>query len=402
MNRLFLFLLTLVMSVTGMMADTASDEASKALVALGMENVRVFENGRGTVYACFETTGYRGTYHGAAAGLKELARIYPQAETFRVMILEDQMERVSLTASVADGQWHVTGSYDNQDIKTALRVKKMENSSAGKIDLTVYPMFSWINHRFTQPFEYALSIAPALTTSLWEGNRITLQPIFPVSYDLLTLTTEKYIRPGATNIAQDFVTKDGRMTATLTAGFFFYDRMGADLRIGYHVTPNLTIGAEASVTGDIWVALKKYHFEKIKDVSFLGKVDYYEPLTRLQGQVTGGRFVKGDYGARVDISRHFADYTIGLYGILTGGEHNAGFHFAIPFGPKHYKRNGAFRLKLPDYFDWEYSMVSYFKYYDEQMGQTVEMRPDENRSAHYWQPVHVAQYTEKILNGGLK
>ena len=58
MNRLFLTLLTLVMSVTGMMADTASDEASKALVALGMENVRVFENGRGTVYAHLRPSGH--------------------------------------------------------------------------------------------------------------------------------------------------------------------------------------------------------------------------------------------------------------------------------------------------------------------------------------------------------
>lgn len=402
MHKLFLTLLTLVMPVTGMMADKVSDEASKALVALGLENVRVFENGQGTVYACFEPTGYRGTFYGAVAGIKELARLYPQAENFRVMILEDQMERVSLTASVAGGRWRVKGGYDNQDVKTVLRVKKMENRSVGKIDLTLYPVFIWMNHILTQPFEYALAIAPALTTCLWRGNRIILQPIFPVSYDLVTLTTEKYIRPGATHIAQDVVTKNGRLTATLTAGFFYFDRMGADLRIGYRMTPSLTIGAETSVTGDIWVASKKYHFEKIKDVSFLGKVEFYEPMTRLQGEVTGGRFVKGDYGVRADVSRHFADYTIGLYGVLTGGEDNVGFHFAIPFGPKHYQRNGAFRIKLPDYFDLRYSGASYSKYYDEQMGQAVKTRPDENRSAHYWQPVHVAQYTEMILNGGLE
>ena len=116
----------------------------------------------------------------------------------------------------------------------------------------------------------------------------------------------------------------------------------------------------------------------------------------------GGRFVFGDYGARLDISRHFGDYTIGLYGVLTGGENNAGFHFTIPLGPKRQMRKGRVRLKLPDYFDWEYSMRSNGKYYTEQMGKYIETRPDENRSAHYWQPRHVAQYAEKILNREFK
>jgi hypothetical protein len=136
--------------------------------------------------------------------------------------------------------------------------------------------------------------------------------------------------------------------------------------------------------------------------SFLGKADFYEPYTGLQAQLTGGRFVFGDYGARLDISRHLSDYTIGVYGILTGGENNAGFHFAIPLGPKKQMRKGTVRVKLPEYFDWEYSMRSYYKYYLEQMGKYIETRPDENRSAHYWQPVHVAQYAQKILNGEIK
>jgi hypothetical protein len=47
-------------------------------------------------------------------------------------------------------------------------------------------------------------------------------------------------------------------------------------------------------------------------------------------------------------------------------------------------------------------MVSHYEYYEEQMGKYIETRPDENRSAHYWQPRHVAQYAEKILNRELE
>jgi len=362
MKRTILFLLLL--ACQQVMSAATDSEAVSRLVALGLENVRVAAEGRGTVYASFEPAGYRGTYRGAAAALKELSSIYPETHSFRIFLIEDQLPRVALTATNTDDIWNISGDYDFSEYETTLSERPKENSSAAKVDLTVYPMFTWINHVLDQPFEYVLSIAPALQTSLWEGNRIILQPVFPVSYD----------------------------TKTINSG------LGLDLRMGWNATPNLTISAEASLTGEALVRDGKYDIGKLDKVSAFAKAEYYEPYTRFQGQVMAGRFIFGDYGARMDISRHFGDYTIGVYGVLTGGEHNAGFHFAIPFGPRHYKRSGAFRIKLPDYFDWEYSMVSYYDYYNKQMGKTVEMRPDENRSAHYWQATHVAQYTEKVLN----
>lgn len=396
MKRIISFLLFLVCQQSLMAIENS--EASARLADLGFENVRVADYGRGTVYASFESTGYRGTYHGAAAALKELSSIYPEIHRFRIFLLEESTPRVALTATCDAGQWMVKGDYDFAEMETTLRVTPKVNSSRGKIDLTVYPMFTWINHRLNQPFEYVLSLAPALQTSLWKGNRIILQPVFPVSYYEQTITSASKIHIGVANIAQDLVFGKGQFTATLTGGFFLYDRLGFDLRLGWNATPNLTLSAEASLTGEAIVRDNRYDIGKLDKVSALAKAEYYEPYTRLQVQLMGGRFIFGDMGARLDISRHFSDYTIGIYGILTGGEHNAGFHFAIPFGPRHYKRKGGFRIKLPDYFDLEYSMVSYFKYYEEQMGKYVEMRPDENRSAHYWQAVHVAQYTEKTLN----
>jgi hypothetical protein len=318
------------------------------------------------------------------------------------MLLENQMPQVALTATRTDGQWLVKGGYDYSEIEAATKHASLKNSSAAKFDITAYPMFSWINHRWNQPFEYVLSIAPTVETSLWKGNRITLQAIIPVSYDVESIKTLSYPRVGIADIAQDFTSRNGRWQATLAGGFFYFDRVGVDARLSYHATPRLTIGAEASYTGDAVVNDGHYDIKAPDQFSFLGRAEYYEPTTRLQAQLMGGRFVFGDYGARLDVSRHFADYTIGLYGILTGGEHNYGFHFAIPLGGKKQMRKGAVRVKLPDYFDWEYSMTSYYEYYDQKMGEYVETRPDENRSAHYWQPVHVAQYAQKILNGELK
>ena len=394
-------MLLLVWPAVGIGAMNAEEAASR-LAALGFENVRVAEQGEKTVYVTMEAVSYRGTYRGAAVGIEELGRLYPKVNTFRVVMMENQMPQVALTAMRADGIWTVKGDYDYRDIATATGVKKTENSSAAKLDFTVYPMVSWINHRLDKAFEYVISLAPTVEMSLWKGNRITLQPIIPIAYDVESINNQRYIRVGIADMAQDWTSRDGRWQATLAGGFFFFDRIGVDLRMAYHVTPRLTVGAEASYTGEAAMNDGHYDIKAPDRFSFFGKAEYYEPCTRLQAQLMGGRFVFGDYGARLDVSRHFGDYTIGLYGVLTGGEHNAGFHFAIPLGPKKQMRKGKVRLKLPDYFDWEYSMVSHYEYYNEQMGKYIETRPDENRSAHYWQPVHVAQYAQKILNGEIK
>ena len=396
-----LTLILLFLPMVSLWAANAKETAAR-LAELGFENVRVADQDSKVVYVAFESVSYRGTYRGAAVGLADLGKLYPDINTFRVMLLENQMPQMALTATRANGQWCVKGDYDYSDIEAFTHQTKANNSSAAKFDFTAYPLFTWINHRLNQPFEYVLSIAPTIETSLWKGNRITLQAIIPISYQVESINSASYFRVGIADIAQDFTSRNGRWQATLAGGFFYFDRIGFDLRLAYHATPNLTLGAEASYTGDAIVNDGHYDIKALDKFSFFGKAEYYEPCTRLQAQLMGGRFVFGDYGARLDISRHFSDYTIGLFGVLTGGEHNAGFHFAIPLGPKKQMRRGTVRFKLPDYFDWEYNVESYYEYYDQQMGKYIETRPDENRSAHYWQPLHVAQYAQKILNGEIK
>ena len=402
MNNKYIITLMLLFLPTARLLAANTEVAAARLAALGFENVRVAEKGTEIVYVALESTSYRGTYRGAAVGLEELGKIYPEVNTFRVMLLENQMPQMALTAKKVEGKWSVKGDYDYHDVLSATRPVQMMNSSAVKFDITAYPMFTWMNNRKDVPFEYALSLAPTVETSLWKGNRITLQGIFPVSYRIEGINNYKYVRIGIADIAQDITSYNGRWQATLAGGFFYFDRLGVDLRVAYHALPWLSIGAEASYTGDAVMNDGHYDIKAPDKFGFMGKIDIYEPYTRLQAQVQGGRFVFGDYGARLDISRHLGDYDIGVYGLITGGETNAGFNFAIPLGPKKQMRKGAVRLKLPDYFDWEYSMQSYYKYFKEQMGKYIEIRPDENRSAHYWQPVHVAQYTEKILNREFK
>jgi len=105
---MFLLLLAFQQVVTA----ATDGEAASRLAGLGFENVRVASDVSGVVYAGFEPSGYRGTYHGAAAALRELSTIYPDIHRFRVFLIEDHLPRVALTATISDGTWNVSGDYD--------------------------------------------------------------------------------------------------------------------------------------------------------------------------------------------------------------------------------------------------------------------------------------------------
>ena len=398
MKRLIVFACYALMVAAA--AATEAGEAAAALVRLGFEDIRISQSG-GTVYASVEPTAYRGTFRGAGVAVVELGRLFPEATAIELAVTEYQSPQVAVHARREGGSWKATVDYATNAITKALGSVSAERSSTGRVDLTLYPMVSLDNHRFDILYEYVVSIAPSVELTLWQGNRITLQPVFPVATNIWHEKPDGYIRIGVATVSQQ-LNLSNRLKATLSGGMFMSNLFGFDGSLSYRVGQSLTLGLQAAVVGDAYPQTDGYEFEKLDNVTILGKASYYHAPTRLEAGLTGGRFIYGDYGARLDITRHFGEYAIGVYGILTGGEHNAGFHFAIPMGGKRQTRKGFFRPMLPEYFDLEYNMVTYDKYADERMGRQVETRPDVNHSAHYWQAAYVEQYLQKYLDGECK
>ena len=93
------------------------------------------------------------------------------------------------------------------------------------------------------------------------------------------------------------------------------------------------------------------------------------------------RYIYGDYGVRVDCIRHFGRTTAGLYAMYTGGEANGGFHFAVPL--PQWGKSRKVRVRLPEYYQMEYSGQSGLEYFRRKLGQDYETRPDESNSVPY-------------------
>ena len=383
-------------------AATATEvrDAAAALVRLGFEDIRIILNGN-TLFASVEPTAYRGTFRGAGVAIEELGRLFPEVGAIELNVTEYKTPQVAVHALREGSGWKASVDYETGAITSALGSTQAERSSTGRVDLRLHPMVSLDNHRFDILYEYIVSIAPALEVTLWQGNRITLQPVFPIATNVWHEKPNAYIRIGVAAISQDFSIGNNLKT-TVSGGMFMDNIFGFDAKLAYRVGKSLTLGLQAGLLGDAYPETDCYDFKKLEQVTVLGTASYYHAPTRLEAGLTGGRFIYGDYGARLDITRHFGEYAIGAYGILTGGEHNAGFHFAIPVGGKRQTRKGSFRLMLPEYFDWEYDMVSYDEYASERMGRINETRPDVNHSAHYWQAAYVEQYLREYLQGQIQ
>ena len=396
----YCFMLLTLLQALALQAQT-DDGASAQLAGMGFENVRVKADG-GVVYAAFEDPTYRGTYRGFGVVLEQLAQHYAAKDSFEVVVLDTKIPRVCVHARRDGGNWQLAVDYEVAEVMAALEKTEERASSFGKIDITFHPKVSIDNHRLDVLCEYAVTIAPSIETTLWRGGRITLQPMIPIAYgNLKPGNTLKYVRIGIADIEQEFAT-GGRWSLKAAAGMLHSNFTGVHAEAAYQLTRALGLKLRVGCVGEAYVDNGGYHFETPDRLTILAKADYYERLSRLQVQLTAGRFAYGDFGGRIDVTRHFGDYAVGLFGVLTGGEHNAGFHFAIPVMGKRQKRNGAVRLRLPEYFSWEYSMVSYYKYAEENMGREYATRADENRSARYFQAEYIRQNLQKYLAGEVR
>lgn len=399
-GRLLTFILLAILWRPAVHAGDAAQLTAR-LAAAGLENVRTAVGDDGVVYAALENRVMRGTWRGAGLALTLMGETFPEAGSFVTVILDDGVPRVRVQARrSAEGRWKVLADYDVDKVMHLLADAEEKNSSRGRIDITLHPKVSIDNHRLDVLCEYAVAVAPAFETSLWRGNRITLQPVLPfIGGNLRRDNPLRYLRVGIADISQELL-RGGRTGLTVAAGMFYPGYAGAHAEASWMATGELTLRAKAGLMGEAVAGDGRYSFGKIDKLTVMAGGEWFEPRSRLQVQLSGGRFVYGDWGARMDVTRHLGDYAVGIYGVWSEGEHNAGFHFAIPMDRRYHGRRGRVRLRMPEYFGWEYEMVSYYKFVGEKMGRSYGTWADDNRSARYFQAEYIRLNLQRMMDGG--
>jgi hypothetical protein len=374
------------------------------LLATGFENIRV-QKSNGNYYISFENNIYRWTVRALSTALDTIAECTPKNANINLVYLKYDIPQIATKVEAESWLKFRNDTATNITIDTALSVSYKTSSTwnhikkekplrrnIARFDLVFYPQFYLANLTYEKIYEVQFNIAPALEVSFWKGMLLTAQVIFPIYNDCKVYGTGgNKIRPGFLVLSQNF-RLPGPVFGSVSIGNFNYDRYGIDFKLNYPFkNPRWYIGMNMGLTGySVFTAEEGWDLGVMNSFTFSGSAGYFLPRFNLRFELSGGRYIRGDYGGRFDLSRMFGETTIGLYASYTtlhigeSGQPNAGFHFAIPFPPgKRFKRKG-FRVNLPNYVDWEYNGATEFYY-----GRYYETRPNENRTEHYINPLYI-------------
>lgn len=367
LKSIFLMFLVAVLPVYAV-AQSGEDTVDE-LVRMGFENVSWAEDDGERVYV-LQNSAYRLSGVGIGAALDRIQKsgLPELGKRCRLIVLDNNVPKISLYyenekgKEVARKDWNV--SYDLGESWELVKGEERKNSSLYKVDVLVYPEFSFRNSRLSVPYQVRLNLNPTVQVSLWKGGLVNAQIIVPVVNDY----GYKYddVRPGFLTVSQT-VRLPYNVFVTGTAGFFNNNRAGLDLHAEYHLK-NERFWIEGRVSYTIWGEWGEwsYSYGKVKnrhpfkfgysteDDKITGQlgVNYYWAQYDTQFALRGESFLGGDCGFRFDMIRHFKYCSIGFYGTYIPSDWwnsgvNAGFRFQVTLPPYKYKRKGYIPRIMP-------------------------------------------------------
>lgn len=393
-NIIFIFLCWTSLS------NAQSVHVYEVLKELDMENISVAEK-KDTVTAAFETSVYRGVYHGIGIAIRHLVTL-PEISTLQLVILDNAIPQLCITLPVELIQGYQSGKYTldevyrNMSITTStgtamrhLKGVKREDTTFGKVDLVLYPGVMLVNNVTYKLYKAALDLQPALEMQLWKGATLRMQ----VSLPIVNNEGGKWdcVRLGFMTLRQDFRLAN-HWKGHLVGGSFSDDRLGLAAGVSYFsANGRLTVEGEGGLTGSSHFYGSDWKMSKWKRINGRISVGYYVPEVNTRVKVEGVRFLYGDYGIRGTLSRYFGEYIVGIYGMYTDGAKNAGFNFSIPL-PGKKRRRHALRVMLPEYFAFQYDMRSGNEYAHRSLGNSYNTEPKSAENSRFWQPDYIRYY----------
>ena len=282
---------------------------------------------------------------------------FPDKKPCRVIVLDNNVPQISLyykpiigdsVPQASRSDWNV--SYDLGGTWKQIRKVKKENSSLFKVDIVVYPDFSFQNLIITQIYQVLFNLSPAIEVSLWKGMKLTGQVIFPIYNEYGD--RYKQIREGYITLSQT-VRLPYNTFAKGTIGSFNNRRWGIDLEAKHYFVKDNRFSVEARVgfTGASHFENFAWHVSPLKRWTWTLGGNFYWPKFNTLFSLKVEQYLLHEKGVRFDIMRNFRYASIGVYAMkVQHAPKNGGFYFQIllpPYGK--YKRKHV-RITPAPYF----------------------------------------------------
>ena len=376
------------------MAQNIEKGIVNVLVSLGFENVcAVMSND--TLKLTYENNIYRWNVRGLRVVIDTVMNRVPHCTKLEIITQKNGIPLFKTTIREKDWLMFRNDSITEKEFVDRLQLtnstdetwkslsdQPKSNPHYKKFDLMVYPLLRIMNIYFYHIYEVQFNLCPTLEFSLWKGNKCTGQVIVPLYSDIAY--SYGYVHAGFITISQEFRFSK-HFFNRVTLGNFDRNRYGLDYEIQHPFkNPHFSAGLQCGVTG--WNTIHNGLMIFVSDFSIYGlaNLGYYFNPFYLQIDLKGGRFLYGDYGARVDVTRYFGDTSIGFYATYSGGKNDAGFHFTAPFPPGKRSRRHHFRVLPSNYYYFEYSGGTEFV-----NGKTYNPAPDQNRSENNFNMLYI-------------
>ena len=379
-----------IFSILTAWGQNEGEKATEELAKLGFENVRWAESENERIYT-IENSAYKIQEVGVAKAIEVIQEYgLPSNKRCKVIITRQELPEMALTyepKKLGTDKVHVsdwTASYELGNSWKEVKEEKTKNSSRYKVDLLIYPQFSFQNMDITKVYQIMLTINPALEVSLWPGMKLTGQVILPLIVDTKGYAAYsplyKKVRPGYITLAQRF-RLPFNIKGKATIGFFNMDQYGTDIQLFRPFKDErFAIQARLGYTGwGYWDGFScKYNGEYQWTWSVGGS--FYWPRYDVQFSLKAEQYLMGEKGIRFDMVRHFKYATVGFYAMKAEeANSNGGFLFQIALPSFKQKRHKYIpRVNTSQNIGIMYNAGNERYYYRQHRVETSEKLMEEN------------------------
>ncbi|MFQ6131786.1 MAG: hypothetical protein ACE5R4_07095 [Armatimonadota bacterium] len=378
-------------------AARRASELQGTLVDMGLENVRVTVR-PGTVVVAYENRVFRNELTGLGAVLGAAAEVAPDDEQIVAVPKRRNVPVIAVIAEAEQMRRFMRGEAEPQELGDCLRVSQnvgrflrpgpgdettpQANRSRLRPDLTAEPHVTYRLGQTEDPFMADLLFQPGAEVQLGRGA------LAAVRGDILL--DEGDARWGRAYLSRVLRPGQGRALLSTTFG-----QIAPRLR-AWHGEGLFTseddrwrFGGSFTRVGEDLFDLDKGNHSR----SLLGVVEYESQPLELTVRGSGGQFLFGDRGVRVDLVRRFGESEVSLTGIHSNLGNRWGINVRVPLGPGELPppRCGRFRwaedadisynsttLALGETMDYDFSLRAFR---DELTGPYLLEHPEELHTA---------------------
>ena len=237
-------------------------------------------------------------------------------------------------------------------------LRKEEVSNPGfllnkyKVDLWLQPVFEADFGNREKTLQSNTSVMLQSQFQILKGLVLNAGILFPVTNDMDN--RPKKIRPAP--VFLNHFLSVGKNFISTSAGYFHNDQYGVNVQYRYQdLAGSWSFGLETGLTGFYYYAKRGLYYENLENLIVVADAEYRLTDKDLLIKLSGGRYLAGDAGARLEMIRQFANVEVGLYVMKTSNGTTAGFNFAVPLPPGKLIQTRNFRFRTTDEFRWEYS-----------------------------------------------